>query len=300
MKYILILAVVIILIIVFKKWWESNWRSFYGEGIKRFRAKDYHGASEQFFKAKLKKPDNWEVSYYCGLADKHISDRMNSREAIETKKFAITCFIDTLELNPSHMRSNNMIEMILSDEKDTYVLKELIKDTRHKLGMTPNEVKKQFNYIDKIEENIKEEQKPVKKTAIKYYGSLEKENNLQIKKKFSDLIKELESLSSTEGFYTRDKVAWWLIKYEGMYEELSKTKDTLEAEFPSRNLRVHKEFIKELLFIELYEGLELSFAKTDSDSKKQIDLNEIINKIKTSTNGLSRKDKNFKWDSSPR
>jgi len=117
--------------------------------------------------------------------------------------------------------------------------------------------------------------------------------------KFSELLEELESLSS-EGLFTRGKVAWWLIKYKEMYIEFSRTKDTLEAEFPSRNLRAHKEFIKELLFIELYEGLELSFEKTDSDSKKQIDLNEIINKIKTSTNGLSRKDKNFKWDSSPR
>ena len=117
--------------------------------------------------------------------------------------------------------------------------------------------------------------------------------------KFSDLICELESLSA-EGLFTRGKIAWWLMKYEEMYLGLSRTKDTLEVEFPGRNLRTHKEFIKELLFIELYEGLELSFAKTDSDSKKQIDLNEIINKIKTSTNGLSRKDKNFKWDSSPR
>ena len=117
--------------------------------------------------------------------------------------------------------------------------------------------------------------------------------------KFSDLMEELESLSD-EGLFTRGKVAWWLIKYEGMYIEFSRTKDTLEAEFPSRNLRAHKSFIKELLFIELYESLEISFEKTDSDSKKQIDLNEIINKIKESTNGLSRKDKNFKWDSSPR
>ena len=117
--------------------------------------------------------------------------------------------------------------------------------------------------------------------------------------KFSELLQELESLSSA-GLFTRGKVAWWLIKYEEMYIELSRTKDSLEAEFQGRNLRAHKEFIKELLFIELYEGLELSFEKTDSDSKKQIDLNEIINKIKTSTNGLSRKDKNFKWDSSPR
>tara|TARA_R110002073_G_scaffold128123_1_gene273790 strand:- start:681 stop:1238 length:558 start_codon:yes stop_codon:yes gene_type:complete len=176
MKYILIIVATIILIILLKKWWENNWRSYYGEGIRRFKANDYHGASEQLFKAKLKKPDNWEIAYYCGLADKHISDRMNSRESIETKKFAITCFIDALELNPNHLKPNNMIEMILSDEKDTYVLKELINDTRNKLRKTTDKVRKQFDYMDKIEKNIKEiDVKPVKKTAIQYYGSLEKE-----------------------------------------------------------------------------------------------------------------------------
>ena len=82
--------------------------------------------------------------------------------------------------------------------------------------------------------------------------------------KFSDLICELESLSA-EGLFTRGKIAWWLMKYEEMYLELSRTKDTLEVEFPGRNLRLHKEFIKELLFIELYESLEISFEKTDSD-----------------------------------
>ncbi|MGO3706568.1 MAG: hypothetical protein ACTJGD_02770 [Mesonia hippocampi] len=118
--------------------------------------------------------------------------------------------------------------------------------------------------------------------------------------KFSDLIKELESLSFSEGLYTRDKIAWWLIKHEKGYIELSQIKETLEAEFPNRNLSEQKSLIKELLFIELYEGLEDAFENSNSTDKKEIDLNVIINKIKSSTNGLSRKDKNFKWDSSPR
>ncbi len=118
--------------------------------------------------------------------------------------------------------------------------------------------------------------------------------------KFSDLIKELDALASSEGFYSRDKVAWWLIKYEKSYKALSRIKDTLEVEFPDRNLRAQKSFIKELLFLELYEGLDKGFEKSKSRSKEDIDLNDIINKIKASTNGLSRKDKNFKWDSNPR
>ncbi len=117
--------------------------------------------------------------------------------------------------------------------------------------------------------------------------------------KFKDLIEELETLSD-KGSYSRSKVAWWLIKYEKRYKELSRIKDTLEAEFPDRNLREHKLIIKELLFIELYEALDMSYEKSNPTSKEEIDLNDIINKIKTSTNGLNRKDKNFKWDSNPR
>tara|TARA_R110002074_G_scaffold169778_1_gene331620 strand:- start:387 stop:749 length:363 start_codon:yes stop_codon:yes gene_type:complete len=118
--------------------------------------------------------------------------------------------------------------------------------------------------------------------------------------KFSDLIEELEALASSEGLYCRDKVAWWLIKHEKGYKGLSRIKDTLEAEFPDRNLRAQKSFIKELLFIELYEGLYKSFENSKPTSKEDINLNDIIRKIKASTNGLSRKDKNFKWDSNPR
>jgi len=117
--------------------------------------------------------------------------------------------------------------------------------------------------------------------------------------KFKDLIEELETLSD-KGSYSRNKVAWWLIKYEKRYKKLSRIKDTLEAEFPDRNLREHKSIIKELLFIELYEALDNSYENSNPNCMEEIDLNEIINKIKTSTNGLNRKDKNFKWDSNPR
>jgi hypothetical protein len=116
---------------------------------------------------------------------------------------------------------------------------------------------------------------------------------------FNDLIKELENLAN-KGFYTRGKIAWWLIKHEERYKGLSKIKYTLEAEFPDRNLREQKSFIKELLFLELYEVLDMSFKNSSHTNKEEIDLNSNINKIKASTNGLSRKDKNFKWDSNPR
>lgn len=118
--------------------------------------------------------------------------------------------------------------------------------------------------------------------------------------KFSDLIEEFEALASSEGLYSRDKIAWWLIKYEERYAGLSNIKNTLEAEFPNRNLRELKEFIKELLFIELYERLDKRLENTSNISSKEIDLNDIIVKIKTSTNGLNRKDKDFKWDKNNR
>lgn len=166
MKYIIIIAVILIAFKFFKEWWENNWRSFYGEGIRRLKAKDYHGASDHLFKAKLKNPKNWEISYYCGLADKAVSDRMNSREAIKIKKFAIQCFIDVLEINPGHLKSNNMIEMVLSDESDMYVLKELIKDIRERLETTPEKVREQFNYLDAIERDIAEHDTNQKKPRI--------------------------------------------------------------------------------------------------------------------------------------
>lgn len=123
--------------------------------------------------------------------------------------------------------------------------------------------------------------------------------NSNTKIKFSDLIDELENLSN-KGFYTRGKIAWWLIKHEKGYEELSKIKDTLEAEFPNQNLREQKTFIKELLFIELYEDLNIVFDNSKNNNQEEINLDSIIKKIKTSTNGLNRKDKNFKWDTKHR
>ncbi|MBF8149082.1 hypothetical protein ITJ86_04195 [Winogradskyella sp. F6397] len=118
--------------------------------------------------------------------------------------------------------------------------------------------------------------------------------------RFKEIIEELEALLTSEGFCSRDEVAWWLLKHEERYIGLSKIKDTLEAEFPDRNLREHKSFIIELLFTELYEGIDKSFENTKPFSKEEVYLNDILNKIKTSTNGLNRKDKNFKWDSNPR
>ena len=112
--------------------------------------------------------------------------------------------------------------------------------------------------------------------------------------KFSDVINDLESLS-TEGIYTRGKIAWWLIKYEENYKELNRIKYTLEAEFSNRKLRTQKLFIKELLFIELYEGLYEIFENYPPNNNKGIDLNGILNRIKASTNGLDRKDENFTW-----
>jgi len=154
MKYIIIAVVVIILVFTFKNWWENNWRSYYGEGIRRFRAKDYHGASEQLFKANMKKRDKWETCYYCGLANKKLSDNMNSREAIKVKEYAIICFIDALVLKPKNLKPNNMIEMMLCDERDLGVLKELIEKTKKVLNGTPEEVRFQFKYLAKIEKEL--------------------------------------------------------------------------------------------------------------------------------------------------
>lgn len=154
MKYIIIIVVIIILISTFKKWWENNWRSYYGEGIRRFRAKDYYKANNQFGKAYSKNQDKWEISYYWGLSSKIISDNMDSREAIGMKEFAISCFIDALELNPKYLKSNNMIEIILCDEEDAKNQKKLIKHLREKLATASDRVKNQFNYIDEIEDSI--------------------------------------------------------------------------------------------------------------------------------------------------
>ncbi|MFD2552398.1 hypothetical protein ACFSQP_11270 [Bizionia sediminis] len=118
--------------------------------------------------------------------------------------------------------------------------------------------------------------------------------------RFKEVMEELEALLNLEGLCSRDKVAWWLLKHEERYIALSKIRDILRAEFPDRNLREHKSFIIELLFTELYEDVNKSFETTKPSSKEEVYLKDIIMKIKTSTNGLNRKDKNFKWDSSPR
>jgi hypothetical protein len=114
---------------------------------------------------------------------------------------------------------------------------------------------------------------------------------------FNEVLKELELLSDAR-YYSRAKIVWWLIKYEELFIGLSKTKNTLEIEFPKSNLRKHKEFIKELLFLELYSDLDRIFNNDENQVLKdeQVDLCKVINKIKNSTNGLNRKDKNFKWN----
>lgn len=118
---------------------------------------------------------------------------------------------------------------------------------------------------------------------------------------FNEVLKELELLADKR-FYSRAKIVWWLMKHEELYTGLSKIKDTLEVEFPESNLRKHKEFIKELLFLELYSDLDRMFNDTKNHVRndEQVDLCKVINKIKNSTNGLNRKDKNFKWNSKPR
>ena len=93
--------------------------------------------------------------------------------------------------------------------------------------------------------------------------------------KFSELITELEELAYL-GYYTRSKISWWLMKYEKRYIGLSKNRDILNLEFPEVNLRDSKHFIKEMLFIELYEYLE----RAESITNEKIDLSSIIKKTK--------------------
>ena len=116
--------------------------------------------------------------------------------------------------------------------------------------------------------------------------------------RFSDVVNDLELLSANDGLYEKGKVAWWLIKYEEKYINVCKFISIFELEYPGINLRKYKSLILELLFIELYENVDSNY--NDFNSNKYLDLNEILTKINSSTNGLKRKDKNFKWDTSPR
>lgn len=106
---------------------------------------------------------------------------------------------------------------------------------------------------------------------------------------FKEVIKELESLSSNSGLYSRDQIAWWLIKFENTYEKLCNMKQILEVEFPGVNLSECKPFYKESLFIELYDNLNFHYENSNSSDVANINLDKIIIKINSSINELSWK-----------
>jgi len=99
--------------------------------------------------------------------------------------------------------------------------------------------------------------------------------------KFSELLEELKSLSD-EGFYTRGKIDWWLLKYEKRYQSLSKDFNILKAEFPKSDIDGHKLLKKESAFIKLYDSLyQVSeYYRNASTDKEFVNINEIINDIK--------------------
>ncbi|WP_158635208.1 DUF3127 domain-containing protein [Formosa maritima] len=90
------------------------------------------------------------------------------------------------------------------------------------------------------------------------------------------LIKELESLSSIEGFYSRDKIAWWLLKHEEEYHSQVSFFDTLSTACDSpRNLT---KFSKEAQFLDLYEALSkvLEFYKEEAYYKDKLEVYDLV------------------------
>lgn len=150
MKYVLLVVVVII---IFSYWWKNNWRSYYGEGIGRLKKNDFHGAQENFLIALKKNNNNWQISHYVGVSFKANGDRFNSRDSIIYKKNAIFSFLDATRKNPTQRKSNNMIEMILVDEKVDEVFKELIDYTKKEIKENFVEIQEQFSYITDMELN---------------------------------------------------------------------------------------------------------------------------------------------------
>ena len=95
--------------------------------------------------------------------------------------------------------------------------------------------------------------------------------------RFKEIVEELESLSISEGFYSRGKIDWWLLKYEKRYQSLSKDFDLLKAEFPKSDIDEHKLLKRESEFIKLYESLyEVSeYYRDENLDKELVNINDI-------------------------
>ncbi|KIX20731.1 hypothetical protein SY27_12645 [Flavobacterium sp. 316] len=92
------------------------------------------------------------------------------------------------------------------------------------------------------------------------------------------IYEELENLSDN-GFYTKDKIVWWLDKHKLRFEKLKKDIDALANEFQDDYVRSHKGLQKEAQFLDTYEVLQevLECYKNELYYKGQI---EYYNKVK--------------------
>lgn len=91
-------------------------------------------------------------------------------------------------------------------------------------------------------------------------------------------FEELENLSNN-GFYTKDKIVWWLDKHKLRFEKLKTDIDALANEFEDAYVRNHKGLQKEAQFLDTYEVLQevLECYKNELYCKGQI---EYYNKVK--------------------
>jgi hypothetical protein len=96
--------------------------------------------------------------------------------------------------------------------------------------------------------------------------------------KFSELIDELIELSK-DGFFTRDRIGWWLDKHKFRFKKLSADIDTLSKEFQDEYVRNHHLLQNEAIFLDTYEVLLkiLECYKNEQYYKGQI---EYYNKVK--------------------
>lgn len=92
------------------------------------------------------------------------------------------------------------------------------------------------------------------------------------------IYEELENLSDN-GFYTEEKIVWWLDKHKLRFEKLKTDIEALAKEFQDDYVRNHKGLQKEAQFLDTYEVLQevLECYKNELYYKEQI---EYYNKVK--------------------
>ncbi|WP_159022266.1 DUF3127 domain-containing protein [Formosa sp. L2A11] len=92
----------------------------------------------------------------------------------------------------------------------------------------------------------------------------------------NEVFHMLESLSSDKGLYSKEKVAWWLLKYEKEYYSQLRFFETLSINYKSpRNLT---KYTKESQFLELYEILNkvMGFCNEEAYYKDQLDVYDSV------------------------